>query len=380
MPRKSVEFLYTIRAGLSMSDRPRMGAIPACRWRANPMTPVRFGLIGYGAWGSHHARAVAAVPGAELAAVAAHSATSCEKARADYPAARVYADHREMLAREQLDAVAIVLPSDLHHRVARDVLESGRHLLLEKPMALSVADCDDLVRLARERGRVLAVGHELRVSSLWARVKELIAAGAIGEPLHALIELWRRPYRPGSGGWRYDLARVGDWILEEPIHFFDLARWYFAGVGEPVGVSAWANGKRPDRPELHDNFSAVVTFPRGRYAVISQTLAGWEHHQTAKITGTDGALVAAWGGATDRTFEPTFSLKVMRGDRVEEERIDTPPGEVYELVEQVARFTRAVREGTPVACTGEDGRWAVAMCLTAGEALAAGRPVPFAEG
>lgn len=339
------------------------------------MLNVRFGLVGYGAWGGHHARAITSVPGAELVAVAAHSEASCVKARADHPTAHIYPDHRAMLADEPLDVVAVVLPSHLHYPVARDVLESGRHLLLEKPMALSVEHCDELIRLARERDRAIAVGHELRLSSLWGRVKELIDAGAIGEPLYALIELWRRPYRLGSGGWRYDLARVGDWILEEPIHFFDLARWYFSGVGEPVSVYARANGKRPDHPELHDNFSAVVNFPRGRYAVISQTLAGWEHHQTAKLTGTDGALIATWSGATDRTFEPAFGLKLMRGDTVTEERIERPAGEVYELVEQAARVVRAVRDGSPVACNGADGRAAVVMCLTARESLTAGVPV-----
>jgi myo-inositol 2-dehydrogenase/D-chiro-inositol 1-dehydrogenase len=232
-----------------------------------------------------------------------------------------------------------------------------------------------LIALARERNRVLAVGHELRLSSLWGKVKELIDAGAIGEPLYAFIELWRRPYRLGSGGWRYDLGRVGNWTLEEPIHFFDLARWYFAGVGEPVSVYAAANGKRPDQPELHDNFSAVIHFPRGRYAVISQTLAAWEHHQTAKVTGTDGALWAGWSGATDRTFEPTFRLQLQRGDALEEVRIEKPAGEVYELVEQVARVARAVRDGTPVACTGADGRESVALCLAAEESLRTGQPV-----
>jgi myo-inositol 2-dehydrogenase/D-chiro-inositol 1-dehydrogenase len=344
------------------------------------MTHVRFGLIGYGAWGSHHARAIAAVPDARLVAVAAHSDASCAKAAADHPRAHVVADYRDLLARDDLDVIDVVLPSHLHYAVARDVLLSGRHLLLEKPMCLDLGECDELIALARQQGRVLAVGHELRVSSLWGRVKELIDAGAIGEPLYALIELWRRPYRPGSDGWRYDLARVGDWILEEPIHFFDLARWYFAGVGEPVSVAASANGKRPDRPELHDNFTATVAFPRGRYAVVSQTLAAWEHHQTVKLTGTGGALWASWSGATDRTFEPTFSLKVMRGDAVEDVPIAAPSGEVYELVEQVARVAAAVRTGSPVPCPGEDGRRAVALCRTAREALAAGRPVPVVGG
>jgi len=344
------------------------------------MTIARFGLIGYGAWGSHHARAIAAVPGARLVAVAAHSPASCARAAADHPAARVYDDARDMLAGEELDVVDVVLPSHLHHRVGRDVLLSGRHLLLEKPMCLELAECDELLALARGRNLVLAVGHELRVSSLWGRVKALIDEGAVGEPLYALVELWRRPYRTGSDGWRYDVHRVGDWILEEPIHFFDLARWYFAAAGEPVSVSAAANGKRADRPELHDNFSAVVHFPRGRYAVVSQTLAGWEHHQAVKLTGTAGAIWAGWSGATDRTFEPTFSLKLMRGDRVEDVPIEAPSGEVYELVEQVRRVAGAVTTGSPVPCTGDDGRWSVAMCLKARESVALGRPVPLAGG
>ena len=344
------------------------------------MSKVRFGLIGYGAWGSHHARAIASVPGAELVAVAAHSEASCAKARADHPHAHVYPDYRDLLATGELDVADVVLPSHLHYEVAREVLTSGRHLLLEKPMTLRLDHCDELIELARARNLVLAVGHELRLSSLWGKVKELIDAGTIGEPLYALVELWRRPYRLGSDGWRYDIDRVGNWILEEPIHFFDLARWYFAGVGEPEAVYARANGKRPDRPELHDNFSAVLTFPRGRYAVISQTLAGWEHHQTAKITGTGGALWANWSGATDRTFEPTFGLTLMRGSAIETVPIERPSGEVYELVDQVARVAEAVRGRAAVACTGADGRWSVAMCLRAAESLRTGQPVTLTGG
>jgi myo-inositol 2-dehydrogenase/D-chiro-inositol 1-dehydrogenase len=327
------------------------------------MPTVRCGLIGYGAWGQHHARALTSVPEASLIAIAANSDASVAKARADHPTAGVYADYREMLAREDLELCDVVLPSDLHFPVAHDVLAAGRHLLLEKPMALSLDDCTQLIDLAKSRGRILAIGHELRMSSLWGRVKELIDAGAIGEPLYALIELWRRPYRLGSGGWRYDIGRVGNWILEEPIHFFDLARWYFSAAGDPVSVYAAANGKQPDHPELHDNFSAILNFPRGRYAVISQTLAAWEHHQTAKLTGTGGALWASWSGAMDRTFEPTFNLKLQRGEKVEDIVIAKPSGEVYELVDQVAAVVRAVRVGTGVPCTGEDGWWSAAMWL-----------------
>jgi predicted dehydrogenase len=141
-----------------------------------------------------------------------------------------------------------VLPSNLHYEVGAAVLQSGRHLLLEKPMAISISDCDKLLAIAREKKKLLAVGHEMRVSALWGKVKQMIDAGDIGSPLHAIVELWRKPYRLGAEGWRYDINRVGNWILEEPIHFFDLARWYFQKIGDPVSVFAQASASRPASP------------------------------------------------------------------------------------------------------------------------------------
>lgn len=339
------------------------------------MNPVRFGLIGYGAWGSHHARAIKESSHAQLCAIAARSDASQGRARADHPGAKVYGDYKEMLAREELDAVAVVLPTDLHEAAGTAVLESGRHLLLEKPMALSLEACDRLNAAAAKSGKLLAIGHEFRLSSLWGKVKEMIDAGDIGEPLYALIELWRRPYRLGADGWRYDINRVGNWILEEPIHFFDLARWYFDKAGDPVSVFAQASAKRPDRPELQDNFSAMLRFKNGGYAVISQTLAAWEHHQVVKVTGREGALWASWSGALDRTFHPTFSLKHQRGEQLVDVPITKMTGEVYELNEQVNLVVRAIQAGTPLNATGRDGRWSVAMCLKAQESVQTKREV-----
>lgn len=344
------------------------------------MSIVRCGLIGYGAWGEHHARAIALANGATLAAICARSPERAQKARADHPAAKIYSDYCQMLAEEELDLCDVVLPSDLHFSVARDCLESGRHVLLEKPMALELAHCTELIELARSRGRILAIGHELRLSSLWGKVKQLIDQGAIGEPLYCLIELWRRPYRLGSGGWRYDIGRVGNWVLEEPIHFLDLARWYMKSAGDPVSIYASASAVRSDHPELHDNFSAIVNFPNGRYAVISQTLAGWEHHQIAKLTGTAGAIWASWSGAMDRTFEPAHSLQLRRGEKIENVELPKPSGEVYELADEVAAVVRAIREGTPVPCSGEDGWWSAAMCLQAAKSLQTHQPVMLGEG
>jgi myo-inositol 2-dehydrogenase/D-chiro-inositol 1-dehydrogenase len=196
-------------------------------------SPIRFGLVGYGLFGAHHARAIAQTPGAELRAIAVTSEKSQAAARQAHPQAAIYSTYQELLARDDIDAVDVVVPNRWHYEVGRAALASERHLLLEKPMSLSVAECDALIALAAEHELTLAVGHELRVSSLWGGVKELIDQGAIGQPKAALVELSRFPYRQGSTGWRYDRERVGSWILEEPIHFFDLARWYLSGSGDP---------------------------------------------------------------------------------------------------------------------------------------------------
>lgn len=343
------------------------------------MAAVRFGLIGYGAWGSHHARAIAKTNGAELAAIAARSGATREAAAKDYPQADVYGDYRELIGRDDIDAVDIVLPTHLHHEVASAVLRAGKHLLLEKPMALSIEHCNDLMRLARENGRLLAIGHELRLSSLWGKVKELVDAGFIGAPRYVLVELSRRPYRLGAEGWRFDINRVGSWILEEPIHFFDLARWYLARAGDPTSVYAAASARDASRPELQDNFSAIMKFAGGAFATVTQTLAAFEHHQTVKVTGTKGALWASWSGAMDRTFHPTFSLRAFDGEQVTDIPIEKITGEVYELEDELALMVGAIREGKPLCATGEDGRWSVAMCLAAEQSIKLGREVQMSE-
>ncbi len=144
-----------------------------------------------------------------------------------------------------------------------------------------------------------------------------------------------------------------------------------------MSVFARANARRADHAELQDNFSALVEFTGGRYAVIAQSLGGWEHHQTVKISGRDGALWASWSGVTDRTFEPTFSLRRQHGTTLEDVPIARMAGEVYELAEQFARFQQAIEAGRSAAATGEDGTWSVRMCVSAQESIRLGTPFSF---
>lgn len=338
-------------------------------------SPVRFGLIGYGLFGKHHARMIASTPGAELTAIAVKSAESQTAARADHAGAQVFGDYGELLALDSIDVVDIVVPNHLHFEIAQAALNAGKHLLLEKPMALTVDDCDAILATARENQRIVAINHELRHSSLWAGAKKLIDDGAIGHPQHALVELSRFPYRSGSEGWRLDAERVGNWILEEPIHFFDLARWYLEPCGHPVSIYARANARDPARPDLRDNFSAIVNHTDGGYAVVSQTLAAFEHHVSAKVAGTAGTLWATWSAADARSDTCQFSLRYGLGGEIHEVPLDRPTGELLELADQIEQMVASVRDGAPPLCSGEDGRWSTLLCLAAEQSVVTGQIV-----
>lgn len=341
--------------------------------------PVRFALAGFGAWGKFHAQSIAENPEARLAAISAPSESSREEARRLYPDALIFEDSLEMIAQADFDIIDIVTPSHTHREIAVTAMQKGKHVLLEKPMAITLEDCKSIVASAQQYGVHLAVGHELRLSSQWGRIKDIINAGTIGDPQYVLVELSRKPYRQGARGWRYDQSRVGSWVLEEPIHFFDLARWYLEGSGDPVELQAYANSRDPERPTLYDNFSAMFKYANGSYAVVSQTLAAFEHHQTVKVSGTKGALWAAWSGALDRTLEPTAFLKVFDGEKLEDVTLTKQSGEVFELREEIAQCIDMVRFGKKPIATGLDGLWSAGLCLLAEESIRQSKPLPLGE-
>lgn len=341
--------------------------------------PVRFALAGFGAWGKFHAQSIAQNPEARLVAISAPSEASRAEASQLYPEAQIFADSLEMIAQAEFDILDVVTPSHTHREIALAAMQRGKHVLLEKPMAITLDDCKAITAGAREHGIHLAVGHELRLSSQWGRIKEIIDAGTIGDPQYVLVELLRKPYRLGASGWRYDQNRVGSWVLEEPIHFFDLARWYLESSGDPVELYAYGNSRDPQRPTLYDNFSAMFKYANGSYAVVSQTLAAFEHHQTVKVSGTKGALWAGWSGALDRTLEPTAFLRVFDGEKLEEVQLTKQSGEVFELREEIAQSIEMVRTGKKPIASGLDGLWSAGLCLVAEESIRQGRPLPVAE-
>ncbi len=343
------------------------------------MSPVQFALAGFGAWGKHHAKSIHENPESALVAICAPTEATRTEAAALYPEARIFADPLDMIAQGGFEILDIVTPSHTHREIAIAALQAGMHVLLEKPMATTLDDCKAIAAAAETSKGTLALGHELRLSSQWGEIKCIIDRGTIGEPQYVLVELLRKPYRQGAGGWRYDPARVGSWVLEEPIHFFDLAHWYLESSGDPVELYAYGNSRDPQLPQLFDNFSAMFKYPNGSYAVISQTLAAFEHHQTVKVTGTKGAIWAGWSGALDRTLEPDFFLKVFDGETLVEQPIAKASGEVFELREEIARCIKMVRHDEAPVASARDGLWSAGLCLVAEESIRQKRPLPVAE-
>jgi myo-inositol 2-dehydrogenase/D-chiro-inositol 1-dehydrogenase len=342
---------------------------------------MRFGLIGFGAWGKLHAQAIANLSGLELAAIACASADSARAATAAYPSARVTRDWREVLAEPGVDTVNVVTPNHLHAEIAVAALRAGKDVLLEKPMATTAGDCDALLAAERETGHLVSVGHELRQSAQWGKIKTLIDDDAIGDPLFLNFNLFRNFYRSGAESWRYDRARVGSWLLEEGVHYFDLALWYFARHGDPVSVRACGN-QRPGRDSgMHDNVSILLRYAKGAYLTINQCVAGFEHHVVLEIAGTEGAVRTHWSGTMDRDDNAEFDLRVQtrgfpfeRGVRECERLTIARSGEVYELTEQI-RSTAEAFAARRALVPAIEARKRVLLCLEAERSLLENREI-----
>jgi myo-inositol 2-dehydrogenase/D-chiro-inositol 1-dehydrogenase len=335
---------------------------------------MRVGLVGYGAWGRMHVGAIVRIPGLSLAAVLCGSDASASAATADLPGITVYRDLEALLRDRAVDLVDIVAPNHLHAGMAMAALEAGKHVLLEKPMATTLADAERLVAAAERSGRYIGIGLELHVSKQWARVRELIAEGALGRLRYANLTLFRRPFSTGSGNWRRTTDRVGSWILEEPIHYIDLLLWYFRERGLPVEVSADGVPSALGAG-MYDAFTCTLRFADGAYAVFSQCLGGFEHSLVLEIAGDGGGLRTWWAGAMDRTLVPDFELKLKRASAAEAEIVTIEKsGEVFELEEQFRRLVADVPRRMPLV-SPRDALPSLKICLEIERALSEHRAI-----
>ena len=342
----------------------------------------RWGLIGYGRFGALHADVIEKVSGAELAAIAVATEASAERAREQHPNAQIITDWRQLVDLPSVDVVDIVSPNAWHAEMAIAAMEKGKHVLVEKPLATTLADCDRLVATVERTGQLLSVGFELRLSVQWRRIKQLIDEDHIGAPRFINITLFRHPYRAGASGWRQQSDAVGSWILEEPVHFYDLAMWYLESAGDPVAVNAQGTlagtsaGTSVGQAGMLDNLTSSIRFKNGEIACVTQILSGFGHHLVVEISGSRGAIRATWSANDAASEQPAFDLWMGPVGMTPPTRIalEGQSGEVFELAEQIRLTVEAFAAGRPLLGVRE-GRKAVVVCLEAERSVTEGKEI-----
>jgi len=341
------------------------------------MKEVRFGLLGFGEWARWHACFIKENPAAHLVAVAESDEERRNTAARDL-GVKVYSDYNELIKEEELDVVDILLPNYLHYEATIAAFRAGNNVLLEKPMALTVEDCNSILKFVQEDSRqdkrlFLAIGFELRLSSLWGGVKKLIQEGKIGIVKTVNVEVFRSASPIGLKEWRLNKEQVGSWMLDAPIHYFDLIRWYFEEIGEPQSIYSSANSF--SKKVLVDNFSSIIKFSRGGYAILSYSMAGYGYYTIAKIIGNRGAIWAHWEEIEEKPLEPKFWLEYSQNRVKHKIAIERPAGETFDLKAEINQIVKVVQEGRTNLATGQDGKEAVRICLAADKSLTTGEIV-----
>jgi predicted dehydrogenase len=298
--------------------------------------PLRAAVIGVGALGQHHARVYQSLPEARLVGV-----YDVNRGRAAEVAARhscrAFAQLGELLA--EADAVSVVVPTVDHHRVARAVLDEGKHALVEKPIASTLAEADDLIRAADERGVVLQVGHIERfnpaVDVLRATVREprFIEVHRLGE------------FSPRS----LDI----DVVLDLMIHDLDILA--SLDGSEPVRVDAV--GVPVLTPKV-DIANARIRFASGLIANLTASRVSAEKVRKFRVFAPRTYISVDFTAREARVYR---LRDAPAGPEIGVERTAAPDEEP--LRRQLSGFLRSVRDGTPPLVTGADGRRALALAL-----------------
>lgn len=266
-------------------------------------SPLRVGIAGLGRMGQRHARTLAqATRGVELVAACGPTADERAWARRELGLSAVYEDFGAMLRDASIDAVAIVSPTALHAEQALAALEAGKHVFLEKPLALDVATCEQVLAVAQRRPRQVAmVGFVRRFDPSYQQAKADIDAGTIGRPF--LVRSQTGDMNDPDGFFVRFAPTSGGIFLDCTVHDIDLARWM---LGKPKALRAFASGTIALHPGLAecgdvDNGLAIVEFDGGARAAFyaTRTLAHG-HETTTEVIGTAGSLTIGVGAHRDR--------------------------------------------------------------------------------
>ena len=325
---------------------------------------VRVAVLGAGFMGGTHARAYAAMPEVEVAAVFAPSPDRGQPL-AEEIGAYWTDDFAALLAAPEIAAVDICLPTPQHREVTEAALAAGKHVLLEKPIALSLDDAQALVAANLQSDRVLMIAHVLRFWPEYVEIARRVGSGELGAPRSGFASR-RQPFPAWSALFsRSDLT--GGAVIDMMIHDYDALNWVF---GTPRAVTA--RGQRNPRSGGYDQVQVLIDYPDGVSALVDGGMMMPESYPFSsrfEVLCEDGAMeyhfraggrsVEMGGGVNDLTLFPN-----------EGEPLRLAPAQTDPYAAECAYFIDAVREGRAAdRATPADALQALAVSLAARESL-----------
>ncbi|KWA79542.1 oxidoreductase [Burkholderia ubonensis] len=341
---------------------------------------LRIGLMGFGfAGATFHAPVIAASGRTQVAAIATGQP---DRARAAYPDARIVADLDALLALDDIECVVIATPNDTHFPLARQVLDAGRHVVVDKPVTLTSDEALALARLANARSRVFAPFHNRRWDGDFLTVRRVVESGELGRIAYVTSHFDR--FRPQVRvRWREEAARGGGLLLDLGPHLIDQALALF---GLPDTVSATVKTRR-DNGSAPDFVHVQLGYPDKDVALHASALSAIE---PARFTlhGTRGSYQKFGldtqedqlkAGLTPDDVEfgggnPPGVLRVLDGDVETERPVPTLDGQYAEFYRALAA---SIREGAPFPVTPQDAVDVMTIIELAAQSEHEGRRLPF---
>ncbi len=350
---------------------------------------LKFGILGCGVIGPHHARAIAGLDGAELLATADINLERAEKLAAEYECSP-YSSLGEMLSGVDLDAVCVCTPSGMHARDAIAALEAGKDVVIEKPVDVTLGATNRLLEAQSATGRKVAVVSQHRFDAATLAVHDAISKGEFGRLTmgSAQVLWWRSQAYYDSGGWRGTWELDGGGVLiNQAIHSIDLLQWL---MGPVVEVTAYTGLLAHERIEVEDSAAAILEFASGALGTIVATTAAYPG-LTARIAvhGDQGSAIIDddhlryFHAAGDQEAD-AFGGGDNQADQVIERygRAPSGPGAGAEPGslsmahrDQLRDFIEAVKEDREPSINIEEGRKPLAIISAIYESARTGGPV-----
>lgn len=341
------------------------------------MRKVRIGVIGVGSFASAlQLKDLQKIDNAEVVALCDIVKEKAEEQAKIYGIDSVYSDYHELLARDDIEAVVLPLPDQIHRQVAVDSLHAGKHVLCEKPMALNYDDCAAMVKAEKESGKCLMIGQIGRYTPSFLKAKEILDSGLIGD-LFFIESEYAHDYSKigGQGGWRVTPEREP--IIGGGCHAVDLIR---SLAGNPEEVFAYANNMSLKDWPIHDCTVAIMKFPSGVIGKV-MTSTGCKRLYTMRsvIYGTKGTLVfdnkSAYISLYQEQFLPGDTDRFL--DIAQQNIALQIPVEVnnHNFAGEARDFCNAIEQGKPIVSDSTNGASTASVCFAIVESFKTGNKV-----